>query len=278
MLAAIGAEGADFHLAVGDLSYAERTPESAWCSYVKGFVGATHPFQILVGNHEDDNGADGDIRNFTPCLPDRMGATGDYGVEYAFDTGPVRVIMIAADLTVDGHFYDYNAGPHHDWLMARIDEAEAAGRWTVVGVHKNCITAGVKSCEIGETLMDDMIDRGVDLIVQGHEHNYQRSHQLRCVDAGTTALGCIADTDGEFAAEAGAVLAITGWVGRSGYDVSPADPEAGYFAVIAGPNTPAYSEGYLTVTATDRELTGDWTSVTAAGSDTFVIRRQESAE
>ena len=56
--------------------------------------------------------------------------------------------------------------------------------------------------------------------MQGHEHNYQRSHQLSCVDVGITPpSGCIADTDGEFAGEAGAVVAISGWVGRSGYDV-----------------------------------------------------------
>lgn len=275
VLAAIGAQGADFHLATGDLSYSEVAPESAFCSYVKDLVGATHPFQVLVGNHEDDDSPDGFIRNFTACLPDRMDSVGDYGVEYAFDSGPVRVIMIAADLTVDGHYYDYDAGSHRDWLVARIDEAEAAGRWTVVGVHKNCITAGDKSCEIGETLMDDMIDHGVDLILQGHDHNYQRSHQLRCVDTDTTTPACLADTDADFAAEAGTVLAITGWVGRPGYDVSSDDPEAGYFDVIAGPNTPAYSEGYLTVTATADELSGVWTSVGADGSDVFVIRRQE---
>jgi hypothetical protein len=273
VLAAVAAENADFHLAVGDLSYAERSPESAWCDYVKGYLGDTHPIEILVGNHEDDHGADGFIRNFTPCLPDRMGATGDYGVEYLFDTGAVRVIMIAAGLTVDGVAYNYTSGARHEWLMDRIAESKAAGSWTVVGFHKNCITAGAKSCEIGETLLDDMITAGVDLIVQGHEHNYQRSHQLSCVDPGITTSGCIADADDEFVAEAGTVVAISGWVGRSGYDVDSSDDEAGYFAVIAGPNTPGYSEGYLTVTASPSELVGVWTSVDAPGTDRFTIRR-----
>ena len=37
VLTAVAEENADFHLAVGDLSYAERSPESAWCDYVKGY-------------------------------------------------------------------------------------------------------------------------------------------------------------------------------------------------------------------------------------------------
>ena len=49
--------------------------------------------------------------------------------------------------------------------------------------------------------------------------------------------------------------------------------EAGYFAVIAGPNTPGNSEGYLTVTASPSELVGVWTSVDAPGTDRFTIRR-----
>ena len=32
---------------------------------------------------------------------------------------------------------------------ASVDEAEAAGRWSVVGTHKVCVTAGRKSCSIG---------------------------------------------------------------------------------------------------------------------------------
>ena len=273
VLTAIGDAGADFHLALGDLSYDETPTASAWCSMVQNSVGATHPVEVVVGNHEDDSRVDGFIRDFAACLPDAMGASGDYGVQYAFDVGGVRVIMIAPNLSVDGVDYDYTTGPHRDWLRARIAESEAAGRWTVVGMHENCVTAGVKSCAIGEAMMDDMIARGVDLILQGHEHNYQRSHQLACVDVGVTTPACVVDTDGEFAAGVGAVLAITGWVGRSGYDVDPSDPEAGYFAVVGGPNTPSFGAGFLTITASDTALTGTWTSVDGTATDTFTIRR-----
>ena len=118
-----------------------------------------------------------------------------------------------------------------------------------------------------------MIDHGVDLILQGHDHDFQRSHQLGCVDPGTTSLGCIVDTDSVFQADAGAVIVVSGWLGRSGTDVSPSDSEAGYFATIAGPNQPGWTKGYLTVTATNTTLTGTWTGAPGGNSDTFTITR-----
>src|SRR5436305_1762145 len=37
----IAQSGSAFHLAIGDLSYSEITPESAWCSYVQSYLGST---------------------------------------------------------------------------------------------------------------------------------------------------------------------------------------------------------------------------------------------
>ena len=70
--------GAVFDLALGDLSYG-GTP-SSWCTSVKNIVGSTFPFEVLVGNHDDD-GDSAHINNFTPCLPDRLSSTGVYGSE-----------------------------------------------------------------------------------------------------------------------------------------------------------------------------------------------------
>src|SRR5438128_5344795 len=37
--------GTDVFFALGDLSYSEVTPESAWCDFVTSRVGATYPFE-----------------------------------------------------------------------------------------------------------------------------------------------------------------------------------------------------------------------------------------
>ena len=51
-LNALAGAGTNFFVALGDLSYDEVTPESAWCDFVKQRVGASYPFELLVGNHE----------------------------------------------------------------------------------------------------------------------------------------------------------------------------------------------------------------------------------
>ena len=273
VLRSMAARNADFFLLLGDISYDEIQPEASWCDWATGLFPDEHPIEVVAGNHEDGSQVNGFIRDFTSCLPDRAGAVGDYGVQYYFDVGPVRVIMVAADLSVDGVDYRYDRpGEPRDWLLARIDEAEEAGLWTIVGTHKVCVTTGRKTCEIGEAMIDDLIAHGVDLIVHGHDHNYQRSHQLRCVDIDTTTSSCIADTDSDFEADAGAVIVVSGWVGRAAYDVSTSDPEAGYFATLGAENVSGWTPGYLTVTATDTTLTGTWTSAKGGNSDTFSIR------
>ena len=82
-----------------------------------------------VGNHEEQNGPDGYILNFTPCMPDRLNSNlgpGGYGVNYASDLGPVTVIAIAADLDVAGVHYDFtNASPERTWLTNTIANAQA---------------------------------------------------------------------------------------------------------------------------------------------------------
>ena len=83
----------DFVLALGDLSYSGPQSEPRWCAHVLTFFPADFPFQILVGNHEDDYGGDGHITQFAKCLPDRMGAVGAYGVQYYFDYADLARFM-----------------------------------------------------------------------------------------------------------------------------------------------------------------------------------------
>jgi Calcineurin-like phosphoesterase len=277
VLTSMGEQNADFFLLLGDISYGHAA--AGWCEYAQSFFPPEFPIELIAGNHDTpaSGGGNANIHNFVGCAPDRMGAVGEYGIEYYLDVGPVRLIMVAADLDIDGEVYAYDVpGPHRDWLLARVDEAEAAGRWTVVAAHKPCVTAGVKSCDIGAAMINDLIDHGVDLILHGHDHNFQRSHQLRCIQTGTTAPECIVDADSSFQAEQGTVIAISGWVGRGGYDVDPSDNEAGYFAVLGGSNN-GWDPGYLTITVTNTSLTGSWTSPGADHSDAFTIHRSSTS-
>ena len=155
----------NFTLAIGDMSYNDVTPESAWCNYIKNIVGATHPFEIVAGNHEDDGKMNGYIMNFATCLPDRLSSVGIYGAEYYFDypaNNPIaRFILVSAAMKVAGVNYSYSkgSGPYTK-LSNWIDDARNKNiKWVVVGTHKNCITVGSKPCEIGEDFMNLLTEK-----------------------------------------------------------------------------------------------------------------------
>src|SRR3954452_17210306 len=71
VLSKVGALAPDFHLALGDLSYDTTGSEQAWCDLVTERVGNGFPFELLSGNHEA-NGQNGDINNFSACLPNQL--------------------------------------------------------------------------------------------------------------------------------------------------------------------------------------------------------------
>jgi len=277
--------GLQFHLALGDLSYDDRTPESAWCDYIKSALGASFPFQLVVGNHEEDSRVDGFIRNFAACLPDRMGAVGDYATEYYFDVSDLlRVILIAADLKVDGVSYEYVPGnPHYQWLADTIDDARARGiPWVVVGMHKVCVSMGNKPCEVGDDLMDLLIDqKRVDLILMAHDHDYQRSKQLTCSDVASYSAACVADdgADGQYTKGTGTVIVIAGMFGGGGFtSVDTGDPEAGYFAAWMGgngtcrPACTAVDRGIVRYIVTATSLSAELFTNSGDFRDSFTIR------
>lgn len=276
-MAKLADQKGDFFLALGDLSYSDVVPESAWCNYIKGYLGSTVPVQLIVGNHEDDDLMDGFIGDFAACLPDRMSSTGTYGAEYYFDVdGLARFIMIGAGNDVDGVKYDYNAGnARYQWLANAIDGARADGiPWVIVGMHKPCLTAGEKTCEIGTDLAELLVAKKVDLVLSGHDHSYQRSHQLDCVTVDSYQASCVSDSgfDDSYGRGKGTVFVIAGLTGGSGlYDVNPADPEFPYFAATLGRGDPLEGRGFFRATITSTALTGSFVGSTTSFTDSFVI-------
>jgi hypothetical protein len=208
-LTALDRSGVAFYLALGDLDYDQTPTDEAWCDYVKQrlpTLGPSFPFELVSGSHEYQGGPNGYIMNHAACLPDRLGSTGLYGAQYYFDypaSSPLmRVIMISPDLLIENYNYTYSVGsPEYKWLISAIGGARNAGTpWIAVGMHKVCISTGVKPCEIGTDLMSLLVSKHVDLVLQGHDHNYQRGKQLALngatcpsVPAGTFDADCVVD-------------------------------------------------------------------------------------
>lgn len=275
----------DLNLALGDLSYGATGAEQAWCDRVTSRVGAGFPFELLTGNHES-NGLNGNINDFSACLPNQLpGVVGTYGRQYFVDVPQVaplvRFVMIDADLDFADGTHSYEPGtPRYDWTAAAIDGARTAGvAWVVVGIHKPCHSLGQYSCEIGAGLINMLVAKKVDLVLHGHEHLYQRTHQLgtgpgcTALTAGVVVPACIADSDAEMRKEAGTVFATVGTGGRPLRAVTETDSERGYFAAYSGQNVaPAF--GVLDVRASADILEARFLpTVTGAFTDSFTIRR-----
>jgi hypothetical protein len=289
----IGRNHSDVHLAVGDLSYGDNSDvnqETNWCNLVKtkltsqGIDADTFPFQLLSGNHEDDNPLDGNngyIMDFADCLPDRMSSTGVYAAHYYFDIDNVRVIMTSPDLIVDGTTYTYSVGsPEYTDVGNWIDEGRVAGKdWIIVATHKNCLSIGKKpTCEIETDLMNLLMTKQVDMVVQGHDHTYQRTKQLS-LGSGCTSLvvagydsDCtVPQTSSNFYSKGdGTVVVVSGAGGKDLYNINTNDSESSYFLRGMGANaSPSY--GNLVLDINGETLSGSFSAANGSYVDEFTI-------
>ncbi|OGS48807.1 MAG: hypothetical protein A3K68_04305 [Euryarchaeota archaeon RBG_16_68_13] len=245
----------DFLLALGDLGYVDD--EDGWCASIKG---AFNNVILIAGNHDTTESGPGDIAQFVQYCPFTLGVpltggpgTPGYGYEYYFDypsgTPLVRFILTTAGVT-GAINYNYGAGSsHYNWVVDSINGARAAGiPWVVVGMHKQCLTVGSKTgCNSGQALFDKMVDLKVDLILQAHDHVYERSKQLALGSACTTVPAAgnfdadcvVADgANGSYDKGVGSIEIVSGGGGRDLYTVriDGSDREIGYFAQVMGNN------------------------------------------
>lgn len=288
-LEAIGRSEAAFHVALGDLSYGQLQPETAWCEFVRSRVGDEFPFQLLAGNHDSDGEAAGQhIEAFRECLPNRLeGVVGRYGEQYYFDYPPkrplARFILVAPGFVIGGTRVDYLYGdPGYRWVADAIEKARAEGiRWIVVGSHAPCLTVGEYGCSMGEDLFNLLVDRRVDLILSGHEHSYQRTVQLKhnavcpIIRAGEYDERCVSDdaSDGQYTKGLGTVQIVAGAAGAGLYDVDLDQPEGPYMAAVMGAGVEP-TNGLVELMVSPRALTGRFLSSTGGTfTDSFAILR-----
>jgi parallel beta-helix repeat protein len=207
--------------------------------------------------------------------------TSNYGKEYYFDyptVGPIARFIFAGPLQnyMYGGTYDFSSGTtHYNWLSNAIDNARSSGiKWVIVANHENFISMGQKSDEVGSAYFNLLVSKKVDLILQGHDHNYQRSKQLAlgtgCSSISATSYNssCISSSaTSAYQKDQGSVLIINGSGGHGHYTLSSSDTQAPYFNV--SDNT---SFGFTRYTVTDTQISG--TYIAASGgtfSDSFTI-------
>lgn len=223
----------DAMVIAGDITYSEATAQQ-WCA------AWTKPLYLIAGNHEDDSRSDGWIGDFVDACGTPANIIGEHGTQWSADFGPVTVIGIAADLTINGTDYNYNSGsPERQWLEQTVTAAD--GDWIVVTVHKLCrnIDNG-KTCSLDASLVD-YLDNNADLIVHGHEHIYQRTNPLPATWIGSGIFGSRDST----------------CVGTTHTDRST-DPDYPSYATSMCQDDIGWGHGYVTATFTSQTVTGEW--------------------
>jgi hypothetical protein len=194
-----------FHLFNGDLSYANlatdrvRTWSDFWENNTRS--ARNRPWMPAAGNHENERG-NGPIgyaayQTFfqVPETPGQTDVT--RGLWYSFTAGSVRVISVANDDICyqdggDSYVRGYSAGAQKAWLEAELARSRTDPHvdWVVVCMHQVAISTAdqFNGADLGiRQEWVPLFDRfGVDLVVCGHEHHYERSHPIRGQQQGPT--------------------------------------------------------------------------------------------
>jgi Calcineurin-like phosphoesterase/Purple acid Phosphatase, N-terminal domain len=210
-----------FHLVNGDLCYANASeqPVGTWSAWFASITRSARlrPWMPTAGNHENEagNGPQGYLGyqtrfelpgNGTPAFP---------GNWYAFTAGACRFIALNNDdvCVQDGGFsgirrdrapgyrergFDpyisgYSRGTQRRWLERELAAARGDDDidWVVVFMHQPAIsTAHWNGADLGirQQWLPLFDAYGVDLVLAGHEHHYERTHPVRGVLPGSDLL------------------------------------------------------------------------------------------
>jgi hypothetical protein len=187
-----------FHLFNGDLCYANlatdrvRTWSDFWENNSRS--ARNRPWMPAAGNHENErgNGPIGYAAYQTYFeLPEAAGQTDiTRGLWYAFTVGSVRVISVANDDVCyqdggDSYVRGYSGGAQKAWLEGELARSrrDPDVDWVVVCMHQVAVSTADKfnGADLGiRQEWVPLFDKyGVDLVVCGHEHHYERSHPIR---------------------------------------------------------------------------------------------------
>ena len=186
-----------FNLVNGDLCYANLAQDRirTWSDWFENNSRSARyrPWMPAAGNHENElgNGPIGYAAYQTYFALPESGSDPEFrGLWYAFTAGSVRVISLNNDDVcfedcADSYVHGYSGGAQKRWLQVELAAARADRGidWVVVCMHQTAISTANTGSGADLGIRQEwlpLFDRfGVDLVVSGHEHHYERSHPIR---------------------------------------------------------------------------------------------------
>ncbi|HEX7009985.1 MAG TPA: metallophosphoesterase family protein, partial [Phycisphaeraceae bacterium] len=208
-------------LYVGDIAYDHGTDEQFQHRYFEPYADLLRNTVMwgAMGNHEGftSSGVTGTGPYYDafvlPTQAEAGGIPSNTEAYYAFDYGPVHFISLNS--------YDIDRspdGPMAQWLKRDLAQLGPDTRWLIAFWHHAPYSKGThdsdtdrEMTQMRENIMPILEDAGVDLVLTGHSHIYERSMLIDGAYATpTTARGVILDdgtgdpnTDGPYRKSAG---------------------------------------------------------------------------
>lgn len=123
------------------------------------------PLMPVTGNHEE---VDNDAREFLSrfILPENGISAKNKGPSYSFDYGPIHIAVMNTESDI---------GKQKEWLDK--DLAASDKEWRIVAMHRPAY--GGNMYDKVEEWVEVFDKYKVDLVLQGHNHEYSRSYPLR---------------------------------------------------------------------------------------------------
>jgi 3',5'-cyclic AMP phosphodiesterase CpdA len=121
-------------------------------------------------------------------LPDNAWRTNDHERYYTFDFGNVHVVALDSNTPLDENDGTAN-NDMFDWL--RSDLGQTTQPWKIVAFHHAAYSTGPHGpdTDVQTKLVPIFEEYGVDLVFNGHDHIYERSHPLKNGQVSTGAAG-----------------------------------------------------------------------------------------
>jgi hypothetical protein len=232
------------HLVNGDLSYAnsnQLAQPQVWEEYFDNtqLSAANRPWMPTLGNHENEpgNGPQGYLSYQTRfALPRNY--SGDFeGNWYSFQIGSVLFVMLDNNdvcYQVDTGTYltsgdnqiltGYSGGEQLRWLEHTLREAstDTSIDWIVVVMHQPAMsTSDAEGSDLGirQNWMPLFYQYGVDFVLAGHDHDYERSYVVKGTDPNTVLRPTVVSTElTNIDSDLGLVHLVIGTGGTHGHD------------------------------------------------------------
>ena len=199
--------GIELNLGLGDYSY--QSSAQCWFDIIRPIDSKT---KISIGNHDDTS-------KYPSLLNQYMSHFGLSSQYYSFNYQNTHFTVISTEQSTSSGSSQYNF-VNNDLSKAAADPNI---KWKVVYFHKPIYTS--PSNHEGETTtrsaMHPLFDKyGVDLVLTGHNHNFQRTYPLKYNSANSGSPTITDSNKNTYTDPAGQIYALVGTAGTNLYSLN----------------------------------------------------------